>query len=192
MSKRSKMSKDPAFLFYSSDFLVGTYSMSYEQKGKYISLMCLQHQKGHLSERLIKQICNDNDENILEKFVQDEDGNYYNVRLEEEIAIRTNYSNSRRANRQGKKAEEPDYTESFNEFYSLYPKKVAKQHALKAYIKRMKEGIEPETIISGLRKYLDFISNGGIKTQYIKHPATWLNSEGWADEYTYPANVGFY
>ena len=46
--------KDPAVLFYTSDFLVGASDLSNEECGKYIKLLCLQHQKGHLSE---KQIC---------------------------------------------------------------------------------------------------------------------------------------
>ena len=40
------MSKDPAILFYTQDFLVGTMMMSDEQVGQYIRLLCLQHQKG--------------------------------------------------------------------------------------------------------------------------------------------------
>ena len=43
------MAKDPAFLFYSNDFLTGTYTMTDEQVGKYIRLLCLQHQKGELA-----------------------------------------------------------------------------------------------------------------------------------------------
>ena len=44
------MGKDPAVLFYTGDFLVGTITMNYEQKGKYIQLLCLQHQSGRLTE----------------------------------------------------------------------------------------------------------------------------------------------
>ncbi len=40
------MAKDPAFLFYSSDFYMGTVGMTDAQVGQYIRLMCLQHQKG--------------------------------------------------------------------------------------------------------------------------------------------------
>ena len=40
------MAKDPAVLFYTSDFLTGTILMNYEQKGKYITLLCIQHQHG--------------------------------------------------------------------------------------------------------------------------------------------------
>ena len=44
--------KDPAFLFYSSDFLSGTFTMTNEQIGKYIRLLCIQHQKYILSEKI--------------------------------------------------------------------------------------------------------------------------------------------
>ena len=96
--------KDPAFLFYSSDFLSGTMLMSDEQIGQYIKLLCLQHQKGHLKEKDMLNICKTYDEDIFSKFKQDEEGNYYNQRLDEEIQRRKNYSESRRNNR--KKREE--------------------------------------------------------------------------------------
>ena len=93
------MSKDPSFLFYSSDFLTGTMLMTNEQVGKYIRLICLQHQKGHLSEKDMLNICNSHDEDIWLKFVQDKQGKYYNVRCEEEINRRRKYSQSRSNNR---------------------------------------------------------------------------------------------
>ena len=79
------MSKDPAFLFYSSDFLTGTLLMSMEQKGKFITLLCIQHQKGHMSERDMLQICGTYDEDIFDKFQKDSDGKFFNERLKEEI-----------------------------------------------------------------------------------------------------------
>jgi uncharacterized protein YdaU (DUF1376 family) len=94
------MAKDPAFLFYSSDFLTGTILFSHEQKGKYITLLCLQHQKGHLSEKDIISICSAYDEDVLSKFKKDDTGLYYNERLEEEIKRRKNYTDSRKANAQ--------------------------------------------------------------------------------------------
>lgn len=94
------MSRDPAFLFYSSDFLTGTFGMSDAQVGQYIRLMCLQHQKGHLSEQLIKSITGGVlDSGVMAKFEQDEEGLYFNVRLEEESKKRAKYSESRRQNR---------------------------------------------------------------------------------------------
>ena len=57
--------KDPAFLFYSSDFLSGTMLMSDEDVGKYIRLLCLQHQKGHLKEKEMLNICKEFNEDIF-------------------------------------------------------------------------------------------------------------------------------
>ena len=93
------MIKDPAFLFYSSDFLTGTALMSDEQIGKYIKLLCYQHQKGHLTERDMLKICKTYDEDIFCKFEKDENGLYYNARLQQEIEKRKAYSESRRQNR---------------------------------------------------------------------------------------------
>ena len=93
------MSKDPAFLFYSSDFLTGTMLLSMEQKGKYITLLCIQHQKGKLTEKDMLQICGTHDEDIFKKFEKDENGLFFNQRLEEEINKRRAYSESRRQNR---------------------------------------------------------------------------------------------
>ena len=94
--------KDPAFLFYSSDFLTGTMFMSDAQLGKYIKLLCVQHQRGHLTEKDMLNICKRYDKDIFSKFVKDNDGNYYNVRLQKEIDKRKNYSRSRSENRKSK------------------------------------------------------------------------------------------
>ena len=90
--------KDPAFLFYSNDFLTGTMLMTDEQIGQYIKLLCLQHQKGHLKEKDMLNICKQYDEDIFSKFKIDEEGNYYNKRLEEEALKRHKYTESRRRN----------------------------------------------------------------------------------------------
>ena len=84
--------KDPAFLLYTQDFLTGTYLMSNEQVGKYIRLICLQHQKGHLTTEQMGKLLEDTDGEVLEKFRQDEDGKWYNVRADQEIEKRVKYS----------------------------------------------------------------------------------------------------
>jgi hypothetical protein len=96
------MAKDPAFLFYTSDFLTGTLTMTDEQVGRYIRLLCLQHQKHELTEKDMKIICKCDDEDILSKFVKTEDGKFYNVRLREEAIKRSKYSESRRLNKLNK------------------------------------------------------------------------------------------
>jgi uncharacterized protein YdaU (DUF1376 family) len=97
------MAKDPALLFYTSDFLSGTMLLSMEQRGKYITLLCLQHQTGRLSEKHMLQICGTHDPDIWAKFKHDEAGLFYNERLEFETERRRNYSESRSKNRKGKK-----------------------------------------------------------------------------------------
>lgn len=90
--------KDPAFLFYTSDFLTGVTLMNYEQRGKYITLLCLQHQNGHLSEEDMLVICGKRDKKIFAKFVKDEEGLYYNERVDVEKEKRRKYTESRRSN----------------------------------------------------------------------------------------------
>jgi len=100
------MAKDPAVLFYTSDFLTGTGLLSDEQVGKYIRLLCYQHQKGILTERDMMNVCKTYDEDIWSKFVKTEEG-YYNQRMKEEADKRRNYSESRRQNKlKAKKTED--------------------------------------------------------------------------------------
>jgi hypothetical protein len=90
------MSKDPAVLFYTSDFISGTLTMSYEQKGKYIILLCLQHQQGKLSHDDMMNICGTYDEKVFAKFEKDEEGFYYNQRMRDEAEKRNKFTESRR------------------------------------------------------------------------------------------------
>lgn len=111
--------KDPAFLFYSSDFLSGTMLMTDEEVGQYIKLLCLQHQKGHLKEKDILNICKSYNEDIFSKFTKDEEGNYYNERLEYESNKRKAYSESRRNNRK-KKEENKTHEEDMKNICNSY------------------------------------------------------------------------
>ena len=91
------MSKDPAVLFYTSDFLSGTFTMTNEQVGKYIRLLCLQHQKGKLTEKDMLSICSAYDVDIGDKF-KIEDGVFINERMHNEAVRRQKFSESRRNN----------------------------------------------------------------------------------------------
>ena len=113
--------KDPAFLFYSSDFLSGTMLMTDEEIGQYIKLLCLQHQKGHLKEKDMLNICKTYNEDIFSKFIKDADGNYYNERLEYEANKRKAYSESRRNNRK-KKEEKQTHEEDMKNICNSYEK----------------------------------------------------------------------
>lgn len=90
--------KDPAFLFYSADFLVGVEFMEWEDIGKYIVLICTQHQHGHLSLAQIERKVGKPSKDLLSKFIQDDEGNYYNERIEKEINKRKAHAQKQREN----------------------------------------------------------------------------------------------
>ena len=93
------MSKDPAVLFYTSDFITGTLTMTDSQRGKYIILLCLQHQQGYLTQEDMMNICKTYDEKIFSKFTKDNLGYWYNERMKFESDKRKKYSESRSKNR---------------------------------------------------------------------------------------------
>lgn len=90
------MAKDPAFLFYSSDFLSGVTDLTMEERGQFITLLCIQHQKGRLTEKMIKISAPGVSKDVLEKFKVDESGLYYNERLEVEREKRIQHSEKQR------------------------------------------------------------------------------------------------
>jgi len=98
-------SKDPAFLFYPSDFLTGVAGLTMEERGQYITLLCLQHQSGGLTEKTIRLTVGSVSVDVLSKFHLCENGLYTNKRLEVEVQKRIQFVESRRVN--GKKGGRP-------------------------------------------------------------------------------------
>jgi uncharacterized protein YdaU (DUF1376 family) len=95
------MAKDPAVLLYTSDFLSGTRTMTNEEVGMYIILLCLQHQNGKLTERDMLSICKTYVEAVYSKFDL-VDGYYINKRMYEEAEKRSKFTESRRNNASAK------------------------------------------------------------------------------------------
>jgi hypothetical protein len=89
------MRKDPAILFYTGDFLNGCTCLTMEERGQYITLLCLQHQSGHLSEKTIRLSVGSVSVDVLKKFKQDNDGNYFNERMQLEIEKRLQFIETR-------------------------------------------------------------------------------------------------
>ena len=99
------MAKDPAFLFYYQDFLVGTDDFTNEEVGAYIRCLCHQASKGSLTEKHMIKICSSHEIHnaIKTKFKLQADGNFANERLIEEMRKRAAYAESRRNNRKKSK-----------------------------------------------------------------------------------------
>jgi len=92
------MAKDPAFLFYPSDFLTGVTFLTDEEVGKYIRLLCLMHQHGRLDEESISKAIGLVSVKLRSKFSIDENGLWFNARLESETEKRAKFTESRRNN----------------------------------------------------------------------------------------------
>lgn len=90
--------KDPAVLLYTGDFLNGCSGLTMEERGQYITLLCIQHQIGHLSEKTIRLSVGSVSVDVLNKFSIDEEGLYYHKRMDEEIEKRVKYLDSRKVN----------------------------------------------------------------------------------------------
>jgi len=92
------MPKDPAVLFYTSDFLSGTAFFTDEQKGQYITLLCQQHQSDIIPEEHMIKVCGSINSPVVSKFKK-ANGGYYNVRMREEKERRAAYCEGRRKNK---------------------------------------------------------------------------------------------
>jgi len=189
--------KDPAILFYTSDFITGTLTMTDDQVGKYIRLLCLQHQKGKLSEKDMLFICKSYDEDIFCKFIKNEDGRYYNERMDNEINRRLKYAESRSNNRKGslKKVEKKEIislsydnhmeTENITEninikfdvFWNLYDKKRGDKIKIEKKWNKLKND-ERTAIIEYIPKYKESEPD----KRFRKDPDTFLNNKSWNDE----------
>lgn len=70
----------------------------------------------------------------------------------------------------------PQPKTAFDDFWAVYPRKVAKGDARRAWQKAIRVA-SPEEIIAGAMRYAR-----KAEPPFICHPATWLNAERWADE----------
>ena len=161
------MSKDPAFLFYSSDFLTGTLLMSMEQKGKFITLLCIQHQKGHMIEKDMLQICGTYDEDIFSKFKKDNDGKFYNERLKEEVEKRKAYSESRRNNRKKK--------EDMIDISKTYVQHMENENENENVIKEKKVSVFKKPTIQDVKTYMKELGMNDISERWMSD----YESNGW-------------
>jgi hypothetical protein len=207
------MSKDPAFLFYSSDFLTGTMFMDNEQVGKFIRLICAQHQKGRLTEKDMLKICGTHDEDIFEKFALDGAGLYYNERLEQEVEKRKAYSESRRNNRKKKedmlitsktyvlhmeneneneikvindKVDTNEIKEQFEKVWIDYTKVGPKKLAFERF-KKLTE-VNRLHIINHVPRYIQS-HRDAQKMDFIPHFATYITQQRWEDELPYKPKI---
>ena len=101
---------------------------------------------------------------------RDEDPPNVTVKPRDEVQKRTKVSN----NSQGL-----DYTQSFEAFWSVYPKRVGKGSAFLSWKRSGCESIS-EVVVKAVREQLPYLNREG--GQYRPLPATWLNQKRWQDD----------
>jgi len=190
--KENEMSnKNPAVLWYTADYLIGVMGLGWEEQGRYAYLLNMQHQKGHLD---IPKLMPDCPEIVYQKFVKDDDGLWYNERMEEEIRKRKAFSESRANNRRGGKRSveevcktssslvedmenenEDDNDSVFEYLWSLYPKKRGKGQISKTQKAKL-EKIGKEQLERCINRY----TSEQTDMQYLKNGSTFFNS-GYVD-----------
>src|SRR5699024_8893201 len=69
--------------------------------------------------------------------------------------------------------------DAFSEFWSVYPRKVAKADARKAFKTALKQA-DVDDIIAGARRLRD--DPNLPEKKYIPYPGKWLRAEQWEDE----------
>ena len=192
------MAKDPAFLFYPNDYIGGTMGMTFEEKGAYIEILMLQFNRGHMTSHMIGQLVGQLWESIKCKFVQDEQGLWYNIRLDQEKDKRMSFTQSRRNNIKGlnqhtighmtshMENENEDVNRNINkvkiidtlfeEFWDLYDYKKSRDKAEKAW-----KNLNQEEKALALQHAPVYAQSTPDK-QFRKHPTTYLNNKSFNDE----------
>lgn len=189
------MAKDPAFLFYPNDYIGGTMGMTFEEKGAYIELLMLQFNRGHMDGHMIGQCVGQLWNRIQSKFIQDEQGLWYNERLDIEKAKRKAFSESRRNNIKGNnqhmKGHMTTHMENVNEdviedkninidfewFWNDYDKKVGAKDKLKKKWNKLTD-LERQNAMN----YIELYKQAVPDKQFRKNPETFLNNKSWNDE----------
>ena len=69
----------------------------------------------------------------------------------------------------------------FEDWWKVYPRKVDKGHARKAYVKARKVASQFE-LAEGVTRFATASKAKGTPPEFIPHAATWLNGERWLDE----------
>ncbi len=73
----------------------------------------------------------------------------------------------------------------FTEFWAVYPRRVGKPRARKAWRAAMRRRDDPDLIIKAAVRYRD---DPRRDPEYTAHPSTWLNDERYNDEPALPGN----
>lgn len=71
-------------------------------------------------------------------------------------------------------------SDRFNDFWAIYPRRVGKGAARKAWASMTKRGTEIDTVLHAAAQFA--VASANLEPKFVPHPATWLNSERYDDD----------
>jgi hypothetical protein len=69
----------------------------------------------------------------------------------------------------------------FASFWSVYPRKIGKGKARTAFASALGK-TSADDLVTGARRYADYVAWSTQDPRFVKHPTTWLNGECWEDD----------
>jgi len=118
--------------------------MTLEQRGAYITLLCLQHQQGHLTPSDVENITTD--PKVLSKFLTDGDGNYYNEVMEMRTNERKAYCESRIKNRTKKDVDGERYEKDMKNICSTYDQHMENENKDVSEVSLLSVGVDVKAV----------------------------------------------
>ncbi|MEI6851185.1 MAG: hypothetical protein WCL06_00020 [Bacteroidota bacterium] len=198
------MGKNPSFQLYYDDLLGGTILFSDEQFGKYVKLLILQFKKVRLTEEIMLQVCKvkKNGEWVIdpvigEKFVRDEEGFYYNEKMDEVRITRGNFVKSRKKNVSGDgkvkvsteqypityvkssdevMGESDGVKSGFRKYWEMYPKKIGIRQAEQYYNETVLNADDEKDLEKALKNYKEECRKNRTEDKYIKNGSTFFST----------------
>ncbi len=106
--------------------------------------------------------------------INNNDNNYKNDKeqKEEKICAPVVHKNKSSASSNLK-----DYSDEFESFWSVYPRRLEKKRAYRVWKARLKEKVSSDDMISAAINYSRYCRDKGVDPQYIKHPGTFLGPD---------------
>lgn len=85
-------------------------------------------------------------------------------------------------NTRGGDRKAPRVVTHFEEAWKVYPRKVGKQAALKAYIARIRKGVHQDDLLRATKNYATAMKKSGTEERFIKHGSTFFGPDDhWKD-----------
>jgi uncharacterized protein YdaU (DUF1376 family) len=137
------MAKAVSFPFYPDAFLSGTNALTFEERGKYITLLCYMYRSENIDSARMNELVGDLSETLKAKFVLDEKGLWHNRRMQRDAEKRRLMMSRRLEKVKVKSAQEKkDPMEALFEKWVEYRKSIRKPlktMSLEGAFNRLKE-----------------------------------------------------